>query len=815
MLRYFSFIVLFILSSIGYSQLPDGFYLEEIDSDIESPMGMVFAGSEDTYIFNKDGQVFIRNQDVISSTPVIDLSEEVGSWHDHGLLSVALHPDFSINGFIYLYYVVDRHHLLHHGTPGYDTDSTESFNATIARLTRLTIDTQDYSQLIPGSRKVLIGDSLHNGIPIMAKSHAGGSLMFGADKTLMLTTGDGTWNAYNGEGPLPASNYDDQALEDGLIRPDENIGTWRAQYINSLNGKLLRIDPLTGEGIASNPFYEESNPSSARSRIWALGLRNPFRAVINPLNGSTDPNAGNPGSVYIGDVGFYSWEELNVSNGPGMNFGWPLYEGMEPFYLFDQMVTSNPDEPNPLANTGDCPPYFSFHDLIQQPRESHNELFLNPCDQLLPIADSVMKFVHSRPTLTWVNQITSPPENITLLPGFNSEGEHAGIPAEDSGLEIEEFDGSASLGGAFYIGGSYPEEYFGKYFHTDFKGWIKVFSTNDADEMESVEHFTTMYGVAHVAYNPYDESIYFTTVFPGTIYKLVYGGNRAPQIELETTTPYGSSPLMVDFDASETLDPEADLMEFEWDFGDGNVLQGPDIISHVFTSPSADPVSYTVTLTVTDSTGNSSAKSLLVSLNNTPPQIEITSIDVDQEYNGFIGEIIELQANVSDLETENDQLEYRWEMLLHHNNHYHLEEAFFADTAQSHVEGIGCNTVETYYYRVTLEVTDPYGLSSYDERYLYPKCDTSVVIIPTLEQYLVYPNPSDGDFVVRGPMTEGDQLLVEVFNSMGQRVYSEDRWVDEFGRIGVSIPRDKTGQYILRLSSNSKTEIVHLHLSSW
>ncbi len=47
-------------------------------------------------------------------TPLIDLSEEVGDWRDYGLLGFALDPNFYVNGYIYLLYVVDYHHLLRH-----------------------------------------------------------------------------------------------------------------------------------------------------------------------------------------------------------------------------------------------------------------------------------------------------------------------------------------------------------------------------------------------------------------------------------------------------------------------------------------------------------------------------------------------------------------------------------------------------------------------------------------------------------------------------------------------------------------------------
>ena len=68
-------------------------------------------------------------------------------------------------------------------------------------------------------------------------------------------------------------------------------------------------------------------PASNASRVWVLGLRNPFRWSFVPGTGSTDPAAGDPGLLLLGDVGWSTWEELNLSRTGGENFGWPCYEG--------------------------------------------------------------------------------------------------------------------------------------------------------------------------------------------------------------------------------------------------------------------------------------------------------------------------------------------------------------------------------------------------------------------------------------------------------------------------------------------------------
>ena len=90
------------------------------------------------FVWERGGRVYV----VTGGTKrlVLDISEEVGAWHDHGLLGFALHPQFDQNGYIYLLYLVDRHHLINFGTAAYSPTVSDSFSATIGRLTRYTLN---------------------------------------------------------------------------------------------------------------------------------------------------------------------------------------------------------------------------------------------------------------------------------------------------------------------------------------------------------------------------------------------------------------------------------------------------------------------------------------------------------------------------------------------------------------------------------------------------------------------------------------------------------------------------------------------------
>lgn len=277
---------------------PVGFSSSTVSSNWNQAVGLTFSkNGNQMFVWEKSGKVWVVENNIKSL--LIDISEEVGNWVDFGLLGFALHPEFETNGYFYLLYMVDRHHLLHYGTSTYSATANEYLNATIGRLTRYTAAklTNGYSADL-NSRKILIGSTKSTGVPSLHKSHGVGSVVFGSDGTLLISTGDGASYLSNDGGNATESYYA-QALADGIITSQENVGAFRSQVLESYDGKILRIDAETGDGIPGNPFYETNNPGSVRSKVWALGLRNPFRMILKPNSGSLNPADNNPGALYL------------------------------------------------------------------------------------------------------------------------------------------------------------------------------------------------------------------------------------------------------------------------------------------------------------------------------------------------------------------------------------------------------------------------------------------------------------------------------------------------------------------------------------
>ena len=310
--------VLWVTSAKSWAQsslVPgSGFVEETILMDLPPTTAVAFGPENRSYLALKEGIVRVAVGSTLLATPFIDISSITNRRTDRGLGGIALDPQFPTRPYVYLFFTYDPPELL-------PDDTTPR----VSRLIRVQADAaRNYNVALPNSIEVILGKNstaqniasrlavsstiipepascmtglTMDGTPVedcLASdelSHSAGTLMFGADGYLYASHGDGS--SYNG------------ATKTSL----------RSQLLDSLSGKILRIDPNTGRGVPGNPFYNSTNPGSNRSRVWSLGMRNPFRMTVNKATGQ----------VYLGDVGSSSWEEVN--SGKGTNHGWPCYEG--------------------------------------------------------------------------------------------------------------------------------------------------------------------------------------------------------------------------------------------------------------------------------------------------------------------------------------------------------------------------------------------------------------------------------------------------------------------------------------------------------
>ena len=698
-------------------------------------VGVTFDPGGRMFVWERAGRIWFKDPADASFTQLLNISEEVANWGDHGCLGFALDPAFSVNGYIYLFYAVDRHHLLYYGTASYNPNSNEYTAASIGRVTRYTCTaTNNFRSVNLASRLVLLGESKTNGIPLLSDAHGIGSLVFGQDGTLLVSCGDGSSAFLVDTGGSVSGSFASQALSDGIIRTKENIGGYRAQLVDCLGGKILRLDPATGNGVPSNPYYDAANPRAAKSRVWTVGTRNPFRMSLRPNSGSHVPSDGKPGVLYIGNVGWDNWESLKLVTGPAQNLGWPLFEGLEvtPDFVLGgtyNVDVANLDAPNPLYPASGCSQYFSFRQLLKQDstNAANQPPFNNPCNAAQKIPASIPQFLHKRPALDW-NHASA----ITRTPTYDASGAAVASNIGGAGSPVTgtQFPGNCAIGGTWFTANTFPTQYQNTYFMADWgPGIIKNLSFTTNDRPLAVRDFATAGGaIVCMTAHPTEGSIYYVSYNygdAGTVRKISYTGNRTPVAAATADKNFGPGPLTVQFDGSGSSDPDGQALAYSWNFGDGSAVSTVASPAHTFTPSNSAAASYTVTLTVTDSGGLSASASLLIVANDTPPTVNITSPTNGALYSLITNTTFNLAAAVFDAETADAQLAYSWQTLLHHNEHNHVVATSTSHTGSTVVEPIGCDGVNILYYRVILTVTDLAGLATTREVRLFPNCGTT------------------------------------------------------------------------------------------
>jgi glucose/arabinose dehydrogenase len=240
--------------------------LQPVLTGLASPLFVTHASDSTNRLFivEQGGRVFTFVPGALSALLFLDISSKVLAGGEQGLLGLAFHPQFATNARFFVNYTraADGATVI----AEYRATSDPAATATTQRVL-LTI-AQPYS------------------------NHNGGMLAFGADGYLYIGTGDG-----------------------GSANDPGN----RAQNINELLGKILRIDVDHPSGILSyssppgNPFV---GATPGRDEIYAVGMRNPWRFSFDRETGA----------LYVADVGQSLYEEIDIVTA-GRNYGWRVYEG--------------------------------------------------------------------------------------------------------------------------------------------------------------------------------------------------------------------------------------------------------------------------------------------------------------------------------------------------------------------------------------------------------------------------------------------------------------------------------------------------------
>ncbi len=254
-------------ATVAYGSTALTLALADIGPTFTNPTFVIAPPGDDRlFVLERRGVIRIVRNGAVLTQAWLDISANVFTGGEGGLLSMAFDPNFASNGYFYLYYTDPAQNIV---VERYASSPTPNVADPTSALTILRVAHPQFT------------------------NHFGGLVAFGPDGMLYAGLGDG-----GGAGD-PFGN---------------------AQNPNTLLGKLVRVDVRTATSgqpytiPATNPYV---NQPGRRPEIWASGLRNPWRYAFDGEQ------------LYIADVGQNAREEVNlatVSQG-GLNYGWDIMEG--------------------------------------------------------------------------------------------------------------------------------------------------------------------------------------------------------------------------------------------------------------------------------------------------------------------------------------------------------------------------------------------------------------------------------------------------------------------------------------------------------
>jgi len=240
--------------------------VEQVASGLDQPVYLTApAGDPRLFIVEQPGRIRVVENGTLIAKPFLDIASKVRSGGEQGLLSVAFHPQYRRNGFLFVNY----------------TDNNGD-----TRIERYSVSA-DKNVADPRSAKLIL--SVHQ----RYSNHQGGLNRFGPDGMLYIGMGDG------GSQGDPHGN---------------------GQNKNVLLAKLLRINVDRADPYlvpAGNPYAN----GGGRGEIWAIGVRNPWRFAFDRFSGLLY-------IADVGGDKFEEVNVVPMASA-GVNYGWSIMEGPE------------------------------------------------------------------------------------------------------------------------------------------------------------------------------------------------------------------------------------------------------------------------------------------------------------------------------------------------------------------------------------------------------------------------------------------------------------------------------------------------------
>ncbi|MFC7359719.1 ThuA domain-containing protein [Nocardioides astragali] len=557
-----------------------------LDDSTANPMELAVAPDGRVLYVELAGAVKLYDPETGAVTKAGQIPVHRGN--ENGLLGIALDPDFETNPWVYLFY---------------SAPSPE-----VQRVARFTLDGDSLDM---ASEKVLLEFPHQREVCC----HSAGSMAFGPDGNLFISTGDDTAHfASDGFAPIDGRIHDEHTSQDAKRSYDARRTSGNT---NDLRGKILRITP-EDDGTYSIPEGNLFPPGmeKTRSEIYTMGHRNPFRIAVDDETGwvyagevGPDAGADNPNR---GPRGYDEWNQIRESG----NYGWPYcIADSQPYRAWD-FATGTAGE--------------SF-DCENGPK--NESPFNTGLETVPPVKDAFV----------WYPYGASPE-----------------FP------EIPQGGGRSAYAGAVYhydedlLGdGQFPKYYDDAVFVMEWsRKWIGMLRLDENGHYAGFERFMpgTQFRSPHdMAFGP-DGAMYLLEwgvdfnyggggVNPDSgLYKINYtDGARTPVAKAAADRDSGPAPLEVAFSSEGSHDPDGDELTYTWDLGDGTTSDEANP-THTYTEPGE----YAVQLTVADPSGRSSSSNLTIVAGNTRPEVTL-ELPANGQVFGW-GDAIPFRVSVSDPE---------------------------------------------------------------------------------------------------------------------------------------------------------------------